>query len=164
MSDNPNCDVQTGAAETFTLCLEAPDLQTIACAARTLAARRKRLDDAKVASERTFTGFIFGRRRGWVGQPVELPDGSTAWVKRAQARFVCVRTSVVDPQDGAVHNYLPATALKPYRLPEAVLLGRLKRGKAERKSASKASAARRNGAVPVTPGRRPRGRPRVRIG
>jgi hypothetical protein len=44
--------------------------------------------------------------------------------------------------------------------PEAVLLGARKRGKRERPSEAKQAAARRNGASPVRPGSRPRGRPR----
>jgi len=50
-------------------------------------------------------------------------------------------------------------ALRRYRLPEAVLLGHLKRGKKERASAVKAASSRRNGAMPVRPGSRGRGRP-----
>src|ERR1035437_7251138 len=121
---------------------------------RRLAVKRKGPDD------RRGTGFVFGRKRSWVGQQVVLPDHSVGWIKQAQAGMVCVRTSVTDPLDGAVHEYLGAAVLKPYRLPEAVLLGSLKRGKQERKSAIKAAASRRNGAMPPTPGSRPRGRPR----
>jgi hypothetical protein len=123
---------------------------------RRLAAKRKGPDDRK------WTGFVFGRKRSWVGQQVVLPDKSVGWIKQAQAGMVCVRTSVTDPLDGAVHDYLGAAALKPYRLPEAVLLGSLKRGKKERTSAVKAAASRRNGATPPKPGHRPRGRPRKR--
>ena len=123
---------------------------------RRLAARRHGPDDRK------WTGFVFGRKRSWVGQKVVLPDQSVGWIKQAQAGVVCVRTTVTDPLDGAVHDYLEATALKPYRLPEAVLLGSLKRGKLERKSAAKAAASRRNGTMPSKPGSRPRGRPRKR--
>jgi hypothetical protein len=123
---------------------------------RRLAARRHGPDDRK------WTGVVFGRKRSWVGQKVVLPDQSIGWIKQAQAGIVCVRTSVTDPLDGAVHDYLEATALKPYRLPEAVLLGSLKRGKTERVSAIKAAASRSNGKLPPKPGSRPRGRPRKR--
>jgi len=72
-----------------------------------------------------------------------------------------VRTCAFEPEIGAVHDYMEATALTPYPLPEAVLLGSLKRGKWERASTAKAAASRRNGAMPVKPGSRPRGRPRM---
>jgi hypothetical protein len=110
---------------------------------------------------RRWTGVVFNGRRAWVGQPVVLPDQTVGWIKQAQAGYVCVRTCAFEPEIGAVHDYMEATALKPYRLPEAVLLGSLKRGKRERASAAKAAASRRNGAMPVKPGSRPRGRPRM---
>jgi hypothetical protein len=127
-------------------------------AGQTLAIRRRIVHQGP--DRRRWTGVVFNGRRAWVGQPVTLPNGSVAWVKEAEAGVVCVRTTVTNPLDGAVHDYLEATALRPYRLPEAVLLGSLKRGKKERPSAVKAAASRRNGAMPPRPGSRPRGRPR----
>jgi len=91
---------------------------------------------------------------------VVLPDQSVGWVKQVQAGYACVRTAITDPVDGAVHHYLEATALRRYRLPEAVLLGQLKRGVKEVASAAKAAASRSNGRLPPRPGSRPRGRPR----
>ena len=128
-------------------------------AGRTLAIRRRVVHQGR--DLRRWTGFVFNRRRAWVGQPVVLPNQSVGWIKQAQAGMVCVRTSVMDPLEGAVHDYLEAAALKPYRLPEAVLLGSLKRSMKERTSAVKSAASRRNGAMPPRPGRRPRGRPRT---
>ena len=127
-------------------------------AGRTLAMRRRLL--APRPDRRKWTGFVFGRKRSRVGQPVVLPDGSVGWIKMAQDGYVCVCTAVVDPEDGPVHEYLEATALRRYRLPEAVLLGSMKRGKSERVSAVKAASARRNGKMPVRLGHRQRGRPR----
>lgn len=129
-------------------------------AGQVLAVRRRLAVKRKGPDDRKWTGFVFGRKRSWVGQQVVLPDQSVGWIKQAQAGMVCVRTTVMDPLDGAVHDYLEAAALKPYRLPEAVLLGSLKRGRKERTSSVKAAASRRNGAMPVRIGHRPRGRPR----
>jgi hypothetical protein len=130
-------------------------------AGQVLAIRRRIALRPSGPDRRRWTGVVFGRR-AWVGQPVILPDKTVGWIKLAQAGLVCVRTCAFEPEIGAVHDYMEATALKPYRLPEAVLLGSLKRGKKERTSAVKAAASRRNGAMPPKPGSRPRGRPRKR--
>jgi hypothetical protein len=127
-------------------------------AGQTLAIRRRIVRQGP--DKRRWTGVVFNGKRAWVGQPVILPDNSVGWIKAAQAGFVCVRTTVMDSEHGAVHDYLEAVKLRPYRLPEAVLLGSLKRGKVEKKSAAKSDAARRNGSKPPRPGSRPRGRPR----
>jgi hypothetical protein len=129
-------------------------------AGQALAIRRRIALRPSGPDQRRWTGVVFGRR-AWVGQPVILPDKSVGWIKQAQAGYVCVRTCAFELEIGAVHDYMEAIALKPYRLPEAVLLGRLKRGKRERASAAKAAASRRNGAMPVKPGNRPRGRLRM---
>jgi hypothetical protein len=120
---------------------------------------RRRLGVKRGAENRKWTGFVFGKR-AWVGQPVVLPDQSVGWIKQVQAGYACVRTAFTDPVDGAVHQYLEATALRRYRLPEAVLLGQLKRGVKEVASAAKAAASRLNGRLPPQPGSRRRGRPR----
>jgi hypothetical protein len=129
-------------------------------AGRTLAIQRRVTRQG--ADLRTWTGVVFNGKRSWVGQQVILPNGTTGWIKKAQANYVCVRTAVSDPVDGPIHEYLEPTALRPYKSPEAVLLGSRKRGKREKPSAAKAAASRRNGAMPVRPGSRPRGRPRKR--
>ncbi len=129
-------------------------------AARTLAIRRRVFRHLPGRDRRTWTGVLFDRRRAWVGQQVLLPDGSPAWIKRVQGGLACVRTMATDPSDGAVHQYLEATALRRYRLPEAVLLASLKRGVKEVASALKAASNRANGSLAVRPGSRPRGRPR----
>ena len=127
-------------------------------AGRTLAIRRRVVHQGR--DLRRWTGVVFNGKRAWVGLPVVLPDQSVGWIKRAEAGVVCVRTCRVDPEIGALHEYLPASALRPFKSPESVLLGSLKRGRKEKKSAIKAAAARRNSAMPPRPGHRPRGRPR----
>lgn len=128
-------------------------------AAAALAVRRRNALQRKGPDLRRWTGVVFDKR-AWVGQPVILPDDGMGWIKQAQAGFVCVRTARVDPVDGPVHEYLPAILLRRYRLPEAVLLGSMKRGKRERPSAAKAAASRYNGKLPPRAHSRPRGRPR----
>jgi hypothetical protein len=131
-------------------------------AGQVLAIRRRLAVKRKGPDDRKWTGFIFGRKRAWVGQPVILPDQSVGWVKRVQGGCACVRTAKVDAEDGPIHDYMAVTRLRRYKLPEAVLLRQMKRGKKERPSAVKAAASRRNGAMPPKPGHRPRGRPRKR--
>jgi hypothetical protein len=128
-------------------------------AARKLAFMRKRATRPPGPDRRKWTGFVFNRKRAWVEQPVEMPDKSTGWIKQAQAGYVCVRTTKMNPQGGARHVYLDSIELKPYRNPEAVLLGRMKRGVKEVASAVKAATSRANGTLPPKPGSRRRGRP-----
>ena len=128
-------------------------------AGQTLAIRRRMATKRPRPDLRKWTGVVF-ERRAWVGQPVIMPNKSVAWIKQAKAAYVCVRTCAFDREIGAIHEYLPATALKPYRLPEAVLLGSMKRGVKEVPSAVKAASSRSNGKLPPRPGSRPRGRPR----
>ena len=137
-----------------------PDLlkEAASQAARVLAIRRRIALRPSGPDQRRWTGVVFGRR-AWVGQPVVLPDKTVGWIKQAQAGLVCVRTCAFKPEIGAVHDYLAAGELQPYRLPEAVLLGSLKKGAKEQKSAVKAASSRRNGSAPVKPGSRQRGRP-----
>jgi hypothetical protein len=54
-----------------------------------------------------------------------------------------------------------AAVIRRFKNPAAVLLGSRKRGIKERPSVTKASAARHNGNLPVRPGSRPRGRPKL---
>jgi len=139
---------------------QADLLQVAASQAGRALVIRRRLGAKRTGENRKWTGFLFGRKRAWVGQPVVLPDQSVGWVKQVQDGYACVRTAITDPVDGAVHQYLEATALRRYRLPEAVLLGQLKRGVKEAASAAKAAASRSNGKMPPRPGSRRRGRPR----
>ena len=96
-------------------------------AGQTLAIRRRIVHQGP--DLRRWTGVVFNGKRAWVGQTVVLPDQSVGWIKRAQAGMVCVRTCRVDPEIGALHEYLPASALRPFKSPEGVLLGSLKRGR-----------------------------------
>ena len=61
-------------------------------------------DPPTTCSRRRWTRRTFNGKRAWVGQPVVLPDGSSGWIKQAQAGMVYVRTTVTDPLDGAVHE------------------------------------------------------------
>jgi hypothetical protein len=139
------------------------DLYQVAAsqAGQVLAIRRRLAGRRHGPNDKKWTGFIFGRKRAWVGQPVVLPDQSVGWVKRVQAGCACVRTAKVDPEDGAIHDYMAVTRLRRYKLPEAVLLGQMKRGVKEAPSAVKAASSRSNGKLPPKPGSRPRGRPRM---
>ena len=130
-------------------------------AGQVLADRRKLAVKRHTPDTRKWTGRVFGRKRAWVGQPVVLPDESVGWIKKAQAGGVCVRTSKVDPEDGPIHHYMAVGSLRRYKVPEAVLLGQMKRGVKEAVSAIKAAASRSNGKLPPKPGSRPRGRPRT---
>ena len=124
-------------------------------------ANRRRLAGRRHGPGTRWTGFVFGRKRAWVGQPVVLPDDSVGWIKQVQGGYACVKTSKVDPEDGPIHDYMAVTRLRRYKLPEAVLLGQMKRGVKEVPSALKAMTSRANGKLPPRPGSRPRGRPRA---
>jgi hypothetical protein len=133
-------------------------------AARRLGSMPRDLIAGRRRSRRAWTGFL-GRRRAWVGQAVMLPDGGLAWVKSIKRGRAIVRTGEWSQVDGAyIHRYLSASELRPALCPEAVLLGRRKRGAKERKSLAKAESSRRNGLRPVRPGSRPRGRPAKDVG
>jgi hypothetical protein len=106
---------------------------------------------------RKFTGRVF-KQRARIGWAVILPDGAPGWIKMVQKGHACIRTAEVF-EDTFLHVYLPVALLRPYRSPEAAVLGRAKKGVIEHKSVTKAESCRRNGAMPVKPGSRPRGRP-----
>lgn len=130
-------------------------------AGQVLAIRRRLAGRRHGRDTRRWSGFIFGRKRAWVGQPVVLPDGSVGWIKKVEGGYACIRTAKADRQDGAIHDYMAVTRLRRYKLPEAVLLGQMKRGVKEVPSAVKAASSRSNGKLPPRPGSRPRGRPRM---
>ena len=87
-------------------------------------------------------------------------DGQVCWIKRVLRGWACVKTSKIDPVDGPLHDYCSVNSLRPFRLPEAVALGRMKAGVKEVRSARKAAACRANANLPPKPGKRCRGRPR----
>lgn len=137
----------------------APTADEIATAARALGALAKVKFNGRRKVKRFWTGFIDGRRC-WRGRLVVLPDGEIVQLKQAQRGFTCVRTNEFSSEGYFIHRYLPASSVRLHKLPAAVILGRLKRGKIEKKSETKAKSCRINGRRPARPGSRPRGRPR----
>jgi hypothetical protein len=132
------------------------DRQMITEAARLLASLR--MHSRQIPGNGKWTGRLFGRRVP-VGLPVTLPNGETGWVKCVLRGGACVKTAWIDPIDGPIHDYFWVEELRPYKLPQAVALGRRKRGKSEQASAAKRASSRRNGSMPVKLGSRRRGRP-----
>ena len=126
-------------------------------AARTLAHLSKTAIRNAGPDLRKWTGRVFGKR-AWVGQPVLL-EGDVCWIKQVQRGWACVKTNRIDPEIGPIHDYCSIASLRPFKLPEAVLLGQLKAGVKEVKSARKAAASRANASLPPKPGKRRRGRP-----
>ncbi len=118
-----------------------------------------RLARHRWSRRKIWTGYVNGVRC-WRGRRVQLPDGVGAEVMVARRGKVLVfadrRASILASRFRAV----TAEQLVVCKMPEAVLLGERKRGKKERPSEAKEAACRRNGACPVRPGNRPRGRPR----
>src|SRR5947207_1058122 len=108
---------------------------------------------------RVYTGRV-GRKRGWRGMKVVLPDGQIGELVTARrgAAFVVWRDEfALNPEQ---HAALWVEDLRRFKSPAAVLLGSLKKGVVEKPSARKAQIVRLNGSRPVRPGSRPRGRPR----
>ena len=108
--------------------------------------------------KRKWTGFIAGQRC-WRGRLATLNDGRFVQIERVVRGKATIR---IIQANGEVITQLFSAATKMLRLykrPEAVLMGRLKRGVIERKSAKKAASCRRNGAMAVRLGHRKRGRP-----
>ena len=106
-----------------------------------------------------WTGYLHGQRC-WVGRRVMMPDGMRGALlsaRRGRATvFADSRRYLAESRVRELHE----RNLVLLKLPHAVMLGSLKRGKRERPSERKAEACRRNGLCPVRPGSRPRGRPR----
>lgn len=108
---------------------------------------------------RVWTGRLAGRR-AWRGQPVVLPDNTIAYVFAIQRGLAALWRPAPFKVAGREELLLPVEQIVPYTLPSAVRLGKCKAGHREAPSTRKAEACRRNGARPVRPGHRPRGRPR----
>lgn len=107
---------------------------------------------------RIWTGMLAGKR-AWRGQPVILPDKTIGYIfgiRRGWASIWRPAPFVVGERE---HFVLRVDQIQPYKLPSAVRLGRCKSGHREAPSTRKAKSCRKNGAMPVQPGRRPRGRP-----
>jgi len=130
----------------------------VAQAARALGSLIKDRINGRRRNRRKWTGMI-GRRRTWVGQKVEMPNGSVAWVVKIQRGLAVLRTAELHDDGHALHKYVPTASLKLWKNPDAVLMGRRKEGKIERRSEKKSATARLNGLRPTRLGRR-RGRPR----
>jgi hypothetical protein len=110
-----------------------------------------------------WSGWI-GPTRSYRGLPIKLPNGESVFAfgaLRGRVVWSRGRGELTGGVNGAGLDWgaVPAMHVKVIKNPSAQLLGRLKRGKAERPSALKAAAAQANGCMPPRPGRR-RGRPR----
>ena len=117
--------------------------------------------DAKARRrQRIYTGVV-GRRRAWRHMQVVLADGRIAELlvaRRGAAMVAWQDDFAIKPERvGGCRT----DDLRRYKVPAAVILGGLKKGRKERPSAKKGRCARGNGCRPVRPGSRPRGRPRA---
>lgn len=137
---------------------DGPDRHIIHLAAKVLGHLPKTLFGGRRNGLRRWTGFV-GSERMWVGRKVVLADGSVGRIKQIQRGVAVVRVRL-DGNEWPVALRLPATALRIWKSPSAVLLGGLKRGTKEKPSAKKLAACRQNGKRPAKPGSRKRGRPR----
>lgn len=121
-----------------------------------------RLAKHRWSRRKILTGYIQGQRC-WRGRRVLMANGIGAEIVIARRGRVLVfadrRASILD----TLFRVVEAGQLVVCKMPEAMLLGARKRGKKERPSEAKRVAARRNGACPVRPGSRPRGRPRTKL-
>jgi hypothetical protein len=122
-------------------------------------AMRRWHDPPLPPAARVWTGMLAGRR-AWRGQPVILPDGSIGYIFCIQRGLAAVWRPAPFKVAGHEELLLPVEQVVPYKLASAVRLGQCKAGHREAPSSRKAEACRRNGARPVQPGHRPRGRPR----
>lgn len=115
---------------------------------------RRRWNEPKI-----WTGYVHGKRC-WRGQRVLMSYGAEGELQLARRGVVYVfadeRPSITSSRFLKMHEQHVALL----KLPEAVLLGARKRGRREQPSERKAAACKANGARPVRPGSRPRGRPR----
>jgi len=132
----------------------APDPDEIALAARALARMPR-------TPPRRWTGWLHGVHM-WRGAQVVLPGGQVRTV------YGILRGKVVilkDPESDAFPPFelYQAEQVKRWKNPNAIVLGRLKRGIRERRSIKKLLSCWQNGRQPVGPGQRPRGRPPKRL-
>jgi hypothetical protein len=117
---------------------------------------QRRAEMAKV--RRPISGVIDGKRRRKFSLLV-LPNGQIGELLGCLRGQVFFRWSDLSRIDPVQIGTAPESQVSYYPLPAARALGRLRKGVRERPSARKAASSRRNGARPVRPGSRPRGRP-----
>lgn len=138
---------------------EAPDdASVVAAMERKMSAAASALRSLPRKPVRMWTGWINGEHC-WRGRLVILPDGNLGKVYGALRQKVIVRIDDSVSADGFVDRVFDAQQLRIFKNPAAVELGWAKTGVTERKSELKARTSRANGAAPVRPGSRPRGRP-----
>jgi hypothetical protein len=113
---------------------------------------------AKDRPRRIYTG-VLGRKRGWRGMRVVLPDGRVGVLFMAWRGLAWVNWRDEFALKPDRYGVFKTTEIFPFKLPAARLLGSAKRGCKERVSQRKAEVARLNGRLPVRLGSRPRGRP-----
>lgn len=133
----------------------APGPAEVSLAAKSLASLPRR-------PKRRWSGWINDRVRCYRTMPVQL-SGERVYVFGARRGLLVYVTGtgmcVGDPDEaGRSWGVVPVKAVEVVRNPHAVLLGQMKAGIIERRSALKAASARANGRLPPGPGRR-RGRP-----
>ena len=158
---NENCDFVTNMREPAPLGRigKEPIDQSVVQAARILGRMPKTLFGGRRTQRRNWTGFIAGQRC-WLGRLVELPDARVVRLESVRRGTAIVLIPKAGDAAGFERFSVPTTNLRLVISPEAVALGRRKLGVVERRSPQKAASARRNGARPVKPGNRKRGRPR----
>jgi hypothetical protein len=115
--------------------------------------------ESKNRPPRVFTGRV-GRKRGWRGMSVILPNGKLGNLIMALGGIAVVRwhdSFILQPNR---IGYFRVRDLQRFKIPAAALLGALKKGVKEKHSIRKKKSSRINGCTPPRPGSRPRGRPR----
>ena len=147
-------EVVVGNPGTLACAPETKNAVSEVSVAATALARRPRM-------RKKWSGWI-GSTRSYCGMPIRLSTGEEVFAFGAlRGRVVWSRQPGVLADRihavGVDWGVVPASAVEIVRNPHAVLLGRLKAGTAERRSALKAASSRRNGAMPTRRGRR--GRP-----
>ena len=107
---------------------------------------------------KTWTGWI-GDQHCWRGRRVVLGNGVVAEIYGIQGGQAAVRWP--DPHwiEGVRYDVVPVDELTIFKHPAAIVLGKLNRGCKEQPSERNHARCQLNGARPVRPGHRPRGRP-----
>jgi len=136
-----------------------PPPSEISKAAKALGSRPKQKFKDRRRRKRVWTGYV-GGQKCWRGRLVRLADGRIAEMHRAfRGQAIVVIPS--DHAGGAPRQICMSTrSLTLYKSPEAVTLGKMKRGIIEQKSPLKAAVARENGKRPAKFGHVVRGHPR----
>ena len=129
-----------------------PNDSNVSAASRALA-RRPRM-------KKKWTGWLGGERL-WRLKNVILPGGKLGEVYFVRRGWVYVLLPETAEFKDQLFQRYRAEEVQIYRSPEAVMLGRQKRGVRERWSALKTASARVNGLRPTRPGSNPRGRPQL---